>query len=107
MVTEPARRAPNPNQLTRTVPYTSQQRLELLAQGIQNAVIGADALECEIVEFASRNHRTAGPISFHPDERERRVPAHAVSREHVDARRSPVSDLKSLLNELLDAIHAD
>jgi hypothetical protein len=103
---EAVRRPPKPNQLTRTVPYTPAERLQLLVQALRTAVVGADALERNIVEFATRNQRGSAPIVFRPDERPDHAPGHEASRERIRSRESHIAQLDSLLTELLDAIDA-
>lgn len=90
-------------QLTRTVPFSPQERLRVLVQAISNAVIAKYAIEDEVTAFASRHGGTR--VLFTPDQDEAQ-PASTLSPESTAARGNSVARLRALLDELSGVLHA-
>jgi hypothetical protein len=87
-------------QLTMTVPFTPVERVRILVRAILNAVVDVNAIENEILAFASQVQRSE--VAFKAEEGESEASV-TVSSVQVETRAHPVSQLKSLLAELAKA----
>jgi hypothetical protein len=93
-------------ELTEVVAYTPQERLLLLIDAIEQAVVNTGQMEAETFESLERavNHSIPEDIIFVSEDNDEQV---TISRQKARMRRDLSRELKQLLKELRGGVYAN